>query len=65
MQDLLGLGSEARMNRPSHASGNWDWRLAPRAATTKLAHRLRDLAELFGRAASENGGADDAQPQHS
>ena len=26
LQDLLGLGSEARMNRPSTASGNWRWR---------------------------------------
>jgi 4-alpha-glucanotransferase len=29
VQDLLGLGSEARMNRPGTASGNWRWRLRP------------------------------------
>lgn len=50
MQDVLGLGSEARMNRPASASGNWDWRLPARALTARVAHRLRDLAELYGRA---------------
>jgi 4-alpha-glucanotransferase len=43
MQDLLGLGSEARMNLPSTTSGNWQWRMPPGSATSELSH---DLAEL-------------------
>jgi 4-alpha-glucanotransferase len=46
MQDLLGLGSEARMNTPSVASGNWRWRMAGRAGEVR---RLREWAELYGR----------------
>jgi 4-alpha-glucanotransferase len=53
MQDALGLGSEARMNLPASSEGNWDWRMPARAATHKLAHRLRDLAEIYGRATPE------------
>jgi 4-alpha-glucanotransferase len=48
MQDVLGLGSEARMNTPSTASGNWRWRLTARAAAED-ARRLREMAELYGR----------------
>jgi 4-alpha-glucanotransferase len=40
-QDVLGLGSEARMNRPGIAGGNWDWRLEEGALTDALAARLR------------------------
>ncbi len=50
MQDLLGLGHEARMNRPSSSSGNWDWRMPAKALSSKLCHRLRDKTELYGRA---------------
>ena len=49
MQDVLGLGSEARMNTPSTASGNWRWRCRPGAFTEELAKRLRELATLYGR----------------
>jgi 4-alpha-glucanotransferase len=48
-QDVLGLGSEARMNRPGVASGNWSWRLERGALTPALAGRLRGLAEAAGR----------------
>jgi 4-alpha-glucanotransferase len=41
-QDVLGLGSEARMNVPSRASGSWRWRLEPGALTPALARRLRE-----------------------
>jgi len=44
-QDVLGLGSEARMNRPGTATGNWRWRLEPGRLTPALARRLRALAE--------------------
>ena len=41
-QDVLGLGSEARMNDPASAGGNWRWRLERGALTARLARRLRD-----------------------
>lgn len=40
-QDVLGLGSEARMNVPGRATGSWSWRMAPGALTPALARRLR------------------------
>lgn len=49
MQDVLGLGSEARMNIPSVPEGNWEWRLAPEPLRPDLAERLRRLAESTGR----------------
>ena len=48
-QDLLELGSEARMNLPGIAKGNWDWRLKNSALTEKLAQRLRNLTMEYGR----------------
>jgi 4-alpha-glucanotransferase len=48
-QDVLGLGSEARMNRPGMMKGNWSWRLEPGALAPALAKRLRGLAERHGR----------------
>jgi 4-alpha-glucanotransferase len=50
VQDVLGLGSEARMNRPGVRDGNWSWRLEPGALSPALARRLRSLAEPYGRA---------------
>ncbi len=49
MQDGLGLGSDARMNQPGTADGNWRWRLAPDQATPALAARLGELAATYGR----------------
>ena len=49
MQDVLGLGSEARMNTPGRADGNWAWRAKADAFRPELAARLRRLAELTGR----------------
>jgi 4-alpha-glucanotransferase len=43
LQDLLGLGSEARMNRPSTPSGNWRWRFGEGDLTPALAERLAAL----------------------
>ena len=48
-QDLLGLGSEGRMNQPGTATGNWSFRLEPGALTPAVADRLRDLTETYGR----------------
>jgi 4-alpha-glucanotransferase len=50
MQDVLGLGSEARMNTPGAVTGNWSWRLDHGAADDELAGRLREAAEAAGRA---------------
>ncbi|MCP3960416.1 MAG: 4-alpha-glucanotransferase [bacterium] len=49
MQDVLGLGSEARMNTPAVEGGNWSWRLEESMLDPKAAGRLRSLAELTGR----------------
>jgi 4-alpha-glucanotransferase len=48
-QDVLGLGSEARMNTPSVPSGNWRWRLNNGELTSSLSRRLRTLAALYQR----------------
>jgi len=50
LQDVLGLGSEARMNRPATASGNWAWRFTRDMLTDEIKTRLRDLTTLYGRA---------------
>ena len=49
LQDVLGLGSEARMNLPNSSEGNWSWRYESGALTSDLALRLRDLTRLYGR----------------
>ena len=49
MQDILGLGNEARMNTPGVDAGNWRWRMAPRAMTTEIAARLKEMTWLAGR----------------
>jgi 4-alpha-glucanotransferase len=49
VQDLLGLGSESRMNTPAKPEDNWSWRLAPDALTVELAERLASLTELTDR----------------
>jgi 4-alpha-glucanotransferase len=49
MQDLLGLGTGARMNFPGRAAGNWAWRLEAGAANEALAARLRELTGLYAR----------------
>lgn len=48
-QDLLGLGDEARFNRPGQAADNWAWRLQNGQLTPELARELRQQAELYGR----------------
>jgi 4-alpha-glucanotransferase len=49
LQDVLGLGSEARMNLPNSTAGNWLWRFQPGQLSADLSARLRDLTELYGR----------------
>ena len=49
LQDLLGLGSEARMNLPNSTEGNWAWRFQENELKPDLAARLKQLTELYGR----------------
>lgn len=51
LQDALGLGSEARMNTPGVAAGNWSWRFRWDEVPHWLAAQLKDLASLYGRLA--------------
>jgi len=50
MQDILGLGEEARMNRPATTEGNWQWQLLPEQLTPHLTQRLLEMTEIYGRA---------------
>lgn len=49
MQDILGLGKEARMNVPSTVGGNWKWRMLPGKLSAAKAEKLRALAETYFR----------------
>jgi 4-alpha-glucanotransferase len=49
VQDLLGLGSEARMNRPATIGRNWRWRLRSGELTPAIIQRLRVLTETYDR----------------
>jgi 4-alpha-glucanotransferase len=49
VQDVLVLGSEARMNTPATPENNWTWRLAPDALRADQAYGLAQLAELTDR----------------
>ncbi|HOD36615.1 MAG TPA: 4-alpha-glucanotransferase [Syntrophales bacterium] len=49
MQDVLGLGERARMNRPSTRTGNWQWRLLRGQVDGNVARELRALASIYGR----------------
>jgi 4-alpha-glucanotransferase len=55
-QDLLELDSEARMNMPSVAAGNWSWRAPEASWTRELATRLAELAEVTDRGNDPLGG---------
>ena len=49
MQDLIGLGSEARINTPSTLGGNWQWRISAGCANDWLANIIRENTALYGR----------------
>jgi len=55
LQDILGVGSEGRMNTPGQAGGNWGWRYAPSRLTSELGARLADLTEASGRTGAGKG----------
>lgn len=48
-QDLLGLGSESRMNTPSTVGNNWRWRTLPGTFSPELAEKVRHKMEMYGR----------------
>jgi 4-alpha-glucanotransferase len=48
-QDLLQLGSEARLNTPGTAQGNWSWRMTQSDLTAPLAAQYATLNQVFGR----------------
>jgi 4-alpha-glucanotransferase len=49
LQDVLGLGSEARMNLPGSTSGNWRWRFRADMLKPELASRMRELVNIYDR----------------
>ena len=55
-QDILNLGSDARMNMPGEEHHNWSWRLGSDALTIEHAARLRRLAEVSGRLSEDGRG---------
>ena len=54
-QDLLGIGSEGRMNTPSSVGKNWRWRALPGSFTPQLAARMRANMGLFRRLLKDSG----------
>ena len=53
-QDLLGLGTDARMNFPGKAEGNWGWRYRPEALNREVGDRLKTMTYISGRAPHKN-----------
>jgi 4-alpha-glucanotransferase len=49
LQDILGLGSEARMNIPGKKEGNWCWRFTSDMLTREIKDRLKEMVTLYGR----------------
>jgi 4-alpha-glucanotransferase len=49
MQDLLGLGSDCRLNTPGTNAGNWSWRLPEGALSRDVAQRFLSLNRIYGR----------------
>ena len=49
LQDLLGIGTEGRMNLPASTAGNWFWRYTDGSITPDVIERLREMTETYGR----------------
>ena len=56
LQDVLGLGNEARMNYPGRLGGNWTWRCTPDLIQPSHRDRLREMVELYAREPAPDGG---------
>ena len=63
VQDVLSLGSEARMNFPGRPEGNWDWRLQEGQLAHEHAERLKDLVELYARHLSPEDEEPEGEPE--
>jgi 4-alpha-glucanotransferase len=50
LQDVLNLGSEARMNLPGRPESNWGWRFTANLLSDEVLHRLAELTDVYGRA---------------
>jgi 4-alpha-glucanotransferase len=57
LQDVLGLGSEARMNTPGTEGGNWSWQISGGELSDEVAARLRAVTEAAGRVSAPGGAA--------
>lgn len=53
LQDILGLGNEARMNFPGKVGGYWRWRFRWEMLHDSISHRLQELGVLYGRIPNE------------
>lgn len=49
MQDILGIGTEGRMNLPASTSGNWNWRMTKDSISPEITARIKELTEIYGR----------------
>jgi 4-alpha-glucanotransferase len=58
LQDVMGLGNEARMNLPASTSGNWNWRYQAGQLTDEMLERLAGLSETYGRNLPRKEGAE-------
>lgn len=55
LQDIMGLGSVARMNTPGRSDGNWTWRFHAEQLGDDLADKLAVMAHTYGRAGEHDG----------
>jgi 4-alpha-glucanotransferase len=53
LQDIIGLGSEGRMNFPGTVDGNWEWRFTREQLDSRSTERLAELTALYGRCSPE------------
>lgn len=65
LQDFMGLDSQARMNVPGVAEGQWNWRADTRRISKRLAVRMRELAALYRRLPAAKSAADASNPSTS
>jgi 4-alpha-glucanotransferase len=49
MQDVLGLGEEARMNLPASSRGNWEWRVTQDQLSSTITQGLSETTRIYGR----------------
>ncbi len=63
LQDVLGFGSDCRMNTPGLPTGNWGWRCAQEFLTSQVAEYLKERTERFGRGRPERNTADQTESQ--